>query len=82
MSAILIAVPILGAAAAVGVGTYLFSGNKSGSSGNNVLPQYQDGNWEPRPSEFAAGIRRHKKSGKRGHPKGKGTKKHRSKKHK
>ena len=82
MSAILIAVPILGAAAAVGVGTYLFSGNKSGISDHNVLPQYSDGNWNVRPSEFGQGLRKHKKSGKRGQPKGKFTKKYTSKKHK
>jgi hypothetical protein len=76
MSAVLIAVPILGAAAAIGVGTYLFSGNKSGSSGNSVLPEYAgEGDWG-RASEFGRGIRKHKKSGKHSSPKGKGTKKH------
>ena len=76
MSAILISVPILGAAAAIGVGTYLFSGNKSGSSGNNLLPEYQGDQWG-RASEFGQGIRKHKKSGKRSVSKGKSTKKHR-----
>ena len=76
MSAVLIAVPILGAVTAIGIGNYLFSGNSSGSSGQNVLPEYADGNWNLRPSEFGQGLKKHKKTGKHSASKGKGTKKH------
>jgi hypothetical protein len=77
MSAVLIAVPILGAAAAIGLGTYLFSGNSSGSNSPALLGNYADGNWNVRPSEFGQGLKKHKKSGKHYSSKGKGTKKHR-----
>ena len=72
----------------IGIGAVSMIGT-SGSSGNKLLPQYENGNWAERPSEFGQGIRKHKKSGKRASAsaykskgKGKGTKKHRSKKHK
>ena len=78
MSAVLIAVPILGVATAVGLGTYLFSGNKSGSGSPQLLERYNDGNFLERPSEFGQGLKKHKKSGKHSHSsKKKGTKKHR-----
>ena len=77
MSALLIIVPILGAAVAVGLGTYLFSGNTSRSSNQQLLPEYTDDNWG-RQSEFGRGLKKHKKSGKHSFSsKGKGTKKHR-----
>jgi len=86
MSLIWVIPTIVGSVIGIGVMTMSGSGKPSGSSGNSVLPHYE-GNWAERPSEFGQGLRKHKKSGKRGSGSGyKGkstsTKKHRSKKHK
>jgi hypothetical protein len=89
MSLIWIIPTIVGSVIGIGAVSMIGTSKPSGSSGNNLLPQYENGNWAERPSEFGQGIRKHKKSGKRASAfaykskgKGKGTKKHRSKKHK
>ena len=89
MSLVWVIPTIVGSVLGIGAVSMIGSSKPSGSSSHSVLPNYENGNWAERPSEFGQGLRKHKKSGKRasssaykGKGKGKGTKKHRSKKHK